>query len=68
MAILTCPFSFFSFFFPEIKKYAAVRLGAVEVLDTVHSALQGFMTIFFFTLTLFLHASFCPDVLSHYLG
>jgi len=25
----------------EVKKYAAVRLGAVEVLETVHSALQG---------------------------
>ncbi|XP_044163962.1 proteasome adapter and scaffold protein ECM29-like isoform X2 [Acropora millepora] len=25
----------------EVKKYAAVRLGAVEVLEAVHSALQG---------------------------
>lgn len=28
-------------FFTEVKKYAAVRLGSVEVLETMHSALQG---------------------------
>lgn len=34
-------FFFFFFIFTEVKKYAAVRLGAVEVLEAVHSALQG---------------------------
>ena len=34
---------FFACFPPyiEVKKYAAVRLGAVDVLDAVHSALKG---------------------------
>lgn len=32
---------FFFSIFTEVKKYAAVRLGAVEVLEAVHSALQG---------------------------
>ena len=27
--------------YTEVKKYAAVRLGAVDVLDAVHSALKG---------------------------
>ena len=34
-------FLFCFFIFTEVKKYAAVRLGAVEVLEVVHSALQG---------------------------
>lgn len=32
---------FFLFAYIEVKKYAAVRLGAVDVLDAVHSALKG---------------------------
>ena len=34
--------------FAEVKKYAAVRLGSVEVLEAVHAALQGFMLLYFF--------------------
>ena len=34
-------FVFVFFILTEVKKYAAVRLGAVEVLEAVHSALQG---------------------------
>ena len=40
--------SFCHFVVLEVKKYAAVRLGAVEALETLQSALQGdvFVNIF----------------------
>ena len=43
MCCLEILFCFFVCFPPyiEVKKYAAVRLGAVDVLDAVHSALKG---------------------------